>query len=69
MIPPVHVHVAAAALLLDVRHFATCRELTIPTHYTSAHQRPKTKESHQTHTLSPDAYRSNLCAAYFAEAA
>jgi hypothetical protein len=58
-----NVDLAVSAFLLDVRHFATRRQLTIAADYTSACQRSKPQEPYKTHCLSPGNQISNSCAA------
>jgi hypothetical protein len=53
VIAPMRVRLAGAAFLLDVRHFAAGRQLTISTDHAPACQRPKPEEPYQTHRRNP----------------
>ena len=53
VIPPVDVDVAAPALLLDVGHFTTGRQLAIAADDASAGECAKPEESDQTHCPVP----------------
>src|SRR5262245_24976856 len=58
-----NVNVAGHPLFLDVGHFTARGQFAIPSHHASAGERPKSKESYETHGLSPDRKPSNPCAA------